>query len=118
MSINLYIERAERLMLKRNLGSLSLPHRHHSGGQYAKFRLPEKGSRQDTVYNWELDIYDGELHYNHDNLLMSFKGRVVKNIIESILEGSCQDHLEGIIDGCKWRIEQLKEKGELNGDTN
>jgi hypothetical protein len=118
MSINLYIERAERLMLKRNLGSLSLPHRHHSGGQYAKFRLPEKGSRQDTVYNWELDIYDGELHYNHDNLLMSFKGRVVKNIIESILEGSCQDHLEGIIDGCKWRIEQLKEKGELNGNTN
>jgi hypothetical protein len=49
---------------------------------------------------------------------MSFKGRVVKNIIESILEGSCQDHLEGIIDGCKWRIEQLKEKGELNGNTN
>jgi len=118
MSINLYIERAERMMLERNLGSLSLPHRHHSGGQYAKFRLPEKGSRQDTVYNWELDIYDGELHYNHDNLLMSFKGRVVKNIIESILEGSCQDHLEGIIDGCKWRIEQLKERGKLNGNTN
>lgn len=118
MSINLYVERSERMMLERNLGSLSLPHRHSSGGQYAKFRLPEKGTRQDTVYNWELDIYDGELHYNKDNLLMSFKGRVVKNIIESILEGSCQDHLEGIIDGCKWRIEQLKEKGELNGTTN
>ena len=118
MSINLYIERAERLMLKRNLGSLSLPHRHHSGGQYAKFRLPEKGSQQDTVYNWELDIYDGELHYNHDRLLMSFKGRVVKNIIESILEGSCLDHLEGIKNGCDYHIEQLKERGKLNGTSN
>ena len=120
MTINLHLERSELRQMersidyseKRNLGSLSLPHRHSNGGQYATFTLPEEGSRKDNVYNLRLDIYDNNLYYSKDNPLISFKGRVVRRIIESILEGSCIKHLEALKDGCDWYIEQLKKKEE------
>lgn len=77
------------------------------GSQHVKFY--DDNGLFPSVYNLELNIFDEE------ECVVELKGRVVKNIIISILNGANKYHLEKIRDGINERLN--KDTEDANNDA-